>query len=191
MANFVYTTRIAQTGTRQITFANHVVRTFDYVVDCRGFGARPQLPALRGVRGELIYVRTKEVELNRPVRLMHPRYPIYIVPRLDHQFVIGATQIESDYKGPVTLRSGLELLSAAYAVHPGFAEAEILELRADCRPAFNDNIPRIIATDGHMHINGLFRHGFLLAPIITEMAAEIVAGKHLQEFPQALVTSPA
>ena len=37
-----------------------------------------------------------EITLNRPVRLLHPRYPLYIAPKENHIFVIGATQIESE-----------------------------------------------------------------------------------------------
>src|SRR5208337_335145 len=51
------------------------------VIDCRGFAARPELPDLRGVRGEMIRVRTAELKLTRTVRLLHPRYPLYVVPR--------------------------------------------------------------------------------------------------------------
>ena len=149
--------------------------TFDWVVDTRGLGARDDLPDLRGVRGELIYVHAPEVDLSRPVRFMHPRYPIYLVPRAGHVFVIGATAIESDDMKPITVRSTLELLSAAYAVHTGFAEATLLETVVNCRPAFPDNRPRIEHTDGLVRINGLYRHGFLLSPIIVNAAAEFIA----------------
>ncbi len=58
--------------------------------------------------------------LRRPTRLVHPRYPIYIAPKEDHLFVIGATEIESDDLSPASVRSTLELLSAAYTVHTRF-----------------------------------------------------------------------
>ena len=144
--------------------------TFDWAVDCRGLGARTQLSTLRGVRGELLYLHAPEVSLNRPVRLMHPRYPIYIVPRPDNVYLVGATAIESDDLGAVTVRSVLELLSAAYSVHSGFAEARVLETVAHCRPAFPDNKPRLLYADGVMHINGLYRHGFLIAPALIQFA---------------------
>ena len=51
------------------------------IVDCRGFAARDALPELRGVRGEMMLVRTREVRLDRVVRFLHPRIPLYIVPR--------------------------------------------------------------------------------------------------------------
>ena len=152
--------------------ADGVERTFDWVVDCRGLGAQSDLPDLRGVRGELIHLHAPQVELTRPVRVMHPRYPIYVVPRPDHHFIVGATQIESAHAGPIRVRSGLELLSAAYSLHPGFAEAEWIESRVGCRPAFPDNHPRLEMEPGWVSINGLFRHGYLLGPVLAAKAAD-------------------
>jgi glycine oxidase len=143
------------------------------VVDCRGFAARPALPELRGVRGEMIRVRTREVALTRAVRFLHPRIPLYIVPRAVGEFMIGATMIESAEKGAVTVRSAIELMSAAYALHPAFGEAEILEMSADVRPAYPDNEPRVEERDDRIFVNGFYRHGFLLAPAFAERAAEM------------------
>src|SRR4030095_2253162 len=77
----------------------------DRVFDCRGLGARPQWPALRGVRGEVIRVHAPDVLLRRPTRLVHPRYPLYIAPKPEGVFVIGATEIESDDRSPASVRS--------------------------------------------------------------------------------------
>ena len=146
----------------------------DIVVDCRGFAARDALPDLRGVRGEMIVVQTHEVHLTRPVRMLHPRLPLYIVPRDDGRFMIGATMIESERRGPVNVRSALELLNAAYALHPAFGEAEIVELGADLRPAFPDNLPHVRREGRVLRANGLFRHGFLLAPALARQVAETI-----------------
>jgi glycine oxidase len=143
------------------------------VVDCRGFAARPMLTDLRGVRGEMIRVRTREVALTRAVRFLHPRIPLYVVPRADGEFMIGATMIESAEKGAVSVRSAIEMLSAAYALHPAFGEAEILEMSADVRPAYPDNEPRIDERDGRIFVNGFFRHGFLLAPAFADRVATL------------------
>lgn len=142
------------------------------VIDCRGLAARDVLADLRGVKGEMVLLRCPEITLSRPVRLLHPRHPIYIVPRGDGVFMLGATQIETGERGRVTARSLLELLSAAYALHPAFGEAEVLEIGADARPAFADNLPRLRDFGGVLHVNGLFRHGFLLAPALARMAAD-------------------
>ncbi|MBC7132550.1 MAG: FAD-dependent oxidoreductase [Roseovarius sp.] len=146
------------------------------VIDCRGLAAQDSLPDLRGVKGEMVVLRAPDVTLSRPVRLLHPRFPLYIVPRADGVFMLGATQIESGERGRASARSVMELLSAAYALHPAFGEAELLEIGADARPAFPDNLPRLTARGGVLHVNGLFRHGFLLSPAVARMAAGLVTG---------------
>ena len=65
--------------------------------------------------------------------------------------MIGATMIESAERGAVTVRSAIEMLSAAYALHPAFGEAEIVEMSADVRPAFPDNEPRIEERSGRIY----------------------------------------
>lgn len=145
------------------------------LVDARGFAARDRLPDLRGVKGEMLILRSTEVALTRPVRLVHPRHPLYVVPRGEGHYMLGATQIESEDRGRVTARGIVDLLNAAYAIHPAFAEAEIVETGADVRPAFPDNLPRLCRRGRRYAINGLFRHGFLLAPACAEMLAETIA----------------
>ena len=143
----------------------------DIVVDCRGLGARSVLPNLRGVRGERLILRTQELTFHRPVRFLHPRHPIYVVPWGDGRFMVGATVIERDDSGPVSVRSALELLGMAYALHPAFAEAQVIDASAGVRPAFADNVPKVIVRGGTIHVNGLYRHGFLLAPALAELVA--------------------
>jgi glycine oxidase len=138
------------------------------VIDCRGLAARDTQPGLRGVKGEMIIVETDEVELSRPVRLIHPRWPLYVIPRGDNRFMLGATSIEAEDSG-VSVRSALELLGAAYAVHPAFAEARIVEFGSGLRPAYSDNLPRIAIDQQRISVNGLYRHGFLLAPALAEL----------------------
>lgn len=148
----------------------HEQRQFDWVVDSRGIGAKSALPKLRGVRGEILWVHAPEVQLSRPVRLMHPRYKLYISPRPNRHYVIGATEIESESMAPVTVRSSLELLSALYSVHSGFAEAKVEHSFAHCRPAMPDNLPVIDVQPGLITVNGLYRHGYLLSPYVVEKA---------------------
>ncbi len=169
---------VTETQEHQLTYGNQRYQ-FDTVIDCRGLGARTELPELRGVRGELIWVEAKEVELSHLVRLIHPRYCLYLVPRKHNHYIIGATQIESDDLGPMSVRSALELLSALYSIHPGFAEARIIETRTNCRPALKNNLPVIQHQKGLVRVNGLFRHGFLLAPVISqEVCRWLPDGQH-------------
>lgn len=144
------------------------------IIDCRGLMARDVLSDLRGVKGEMLVVRCKDVSLDRPVRLLHPRFPLYIVPRGNGVFMLGATQIESGERNRATLRSVMELMNAAYALHPAFGDAELLEIGVDARPAFPDNQPRIRRLNDRICANGLFRHGFLLAPALARMTTDLV-----------------
>ena len=143
-------------------------------IDCRGLAARDSLPDLRGVKGEMLVLRCPDLALSRPIRLLHPRFPLYVVPHGDGVYMLGATMIEATERDRVTARSLLELLSAAYALHPAFGEAEVLEIGVDARPAFPDNLPRIRQRHGAIHVNGLYRHGFLLAPAMARMVAELL-----------------
>ena len=176
---------------------------FDLVIDCRGLGAKviahsdktnvdvsvksePEtnnhplevneqpLKNLRGVRGELFRLFAPDVHLSRPIRLMHPRYQLYIAPKEHNMYAVGATQIESDDTSPMTVRSAMELLSAAYSVHPGFGEAKIIEHISQLRPAFNDNQPHILANKSLIHVNGLYRHGYLISPVVAQQVVELV-----------------
>ncbi len=147
---------------------------FDHIVDCTGAARIGETGSLRGVRGEMLYLRSDEISLDRPVRLLHPRIPVYIVPRGDGLFMVGATMIETEFQGPVTARSLMELLNAAYALHPAFADAAVVETGAGIRPAFPDNFPRVERRGKLVSLNGLYRHGFLLAPAMAAKVADIV-----------------
>lgn len=140
------------------------------VIDARGMAAA--LPDLRGVRGEMVLLRAPEIALSRPVRLLHPRHPLYVAPRADGVFMLGATQLESADRRGVSARAVLELLSAAYALDPRFADAELVETGADLRPAYPDNAPRVTVRGRVLHLNGLFRHGYLMAPALAAQATD-------------------
>ena len=149
--------------------------------DCRGLAARDALADLRGVKGEMLVLCCPDVALARTVRLLHPRIPLYIVPRGASVYMLGATAIESSERTRITARSLLEMLSAAYALHPAFGEAEVLEIGVDARPAFPDNLPRVTRDGSTVRVNGLYRHGFLLAPALARLAADLVFDKQCQE----------
>lgn len=154
------------------------------IIDTRGIAAKGQLRQLRGVRGEALVLKTRpslsgggDWRQQPVVRLLHPRYPIYLIPRPDDGLIIGASTIESEDDGPISVRSLLELLSAAFSVHPGLAEAQVVGTRTGVRAAFDDNLPQIVRCGKVTAVNGLFRHGFLLAPILAQaVVASVAAG---------------
>ncbi|MGK0441522.1 MAG: glycine oxidase [Pseudohongiellaceae bacterium] len=150
----------------------------DWHIDCRGVGAKPAIKNLRGVRGEVLWVSTREVTLQRPIRLLHPRYKLYIVPKPKQQFVIGATEIESEDLSPISLQSNLELTSALYSLNPAFAEARIINSDVNLRPAMMDNRPYLSFKPSHICANGLYRHGYLLAPSIVNKIINYIEGRN-------------
>ncbi len=152
------------------------------VIDCTGLAAARVLPQLRGVKGEMLLLQLKDFRLQRPVRVLHPRLPVYVVPRGAGQFMVGATLLESDDAERISARSMLELLSAAYALHPAFGEAHIVEIGTAVRAAFPDNLPRLTVRGDTVYVNGLYRHGFLIAPAMARRAARLVLeGAHFPE----------
>jgi glycine oxidase len=143
---------------------------FDFVFDSRGMGAEDDIEDLRGVRGEVFHLVSDEVKITRPTRMLHPRYKIYIVPRPDNLYIIGATEIESEDRSDVSVRSTLEMMSAVFSMHSGFGEARIIKTVTNLRPTLNNNLPKIYYEDRLIRINGLYRHGYLMAPAIVEEA---------------------
>ena len=168
----------------------------DWAIDARGLGARPPLP-LRGVRGEIVTLSLPGHGLRHPARLLHPRHRVYLVPRSGEELVVGASEIESEDRSPMSLRSAVELMAAAQSVLPALSEARIVRLDRHLRPALPDNLPFTHHEPGLLRLNGLYRHGWLLAPALVEQLldeaglAELGAliGKHAPVI-ESLETSP-
>ena len=164
-----WSSRLTRVSNHTLVTADGATHPFDLVFDVRGTGARPDQP-VRGVRGETLWLHAPGLNLQRPVRLLHPRHRVYIVPRADDTVLVGASEIESEDRSPVSLRSAVELMAAAHSVMPALAEARILRMDRNLRPALPDHRPVIHVDDGLVRINGLYRHGWLLAPSLVDEA---------------------
>jgi glycine oxidase len=160
---------VREVAPERLALADGTSHRFSLVFDVRGVGARPDLD-VRGVRGETVWLHAPGHGLTRPVRLLHPRHRVYLVPRPGDIVFVGASEIETEDRSPVSLRSAVELMSAAHSVMPALAEARIARLDVNLRPALPDNEPRIEVEPGRVRINGLFRHGWLIAPALVEDA---------------------
>lgn len=168
----------------KIVLQDHTLN-FDMVFDCRGLGAKSTFSDLRSVRGELIWLHAPEVIIHRPIRLMHPRYSLYVVPRPNQIYLIGASEIESNDQSSISVRAVLELLTAAYSIHPGFCEARMIKTVTHCRPTLADHLPKIKYTDDFAAINGLYRHGYLIAPsLVADVMRWIQHGVNAVNYPQ-------
>ncbi|HVV68399.1 MAG TPA: FAD-dependent oxidoreductase [Gammaproteobacteria bacterium] len=151
--------------------AKNISQSFDMVFDCRGLAAKNRFENLRGVRGELAWLWAPEVNIQRPIRLLHPRYSLYIVPRADATYILGASEIEAEDHSAISVKTLLELLTSAYWLHSGFSEARLIKTVTHCRPTLPDQLPKIKYGKQMIAINGLYRHGFLIAPTL---AADIL-----------------
>ncbi len=173
---FYFSQQVTETGDGFVRANGDLVKA-DLAIDCRGFSAHTSIKDLRGVRGEVVHLRAPEVQISRPVRVLHPRNPVYIVPRKNSEYVIGATSIESEYDGPISVKSMLELLNGVYNIHHGFRYADIIKTHAGLRPALLNNLPRIDVSQKLIRLNGLFRHGYLLGPLFAEAVGSIAHKK--------------
>lgn len=162
--------RVEQIAPGRLVPASGPVCEVDLAIDVRGLGGRDSGMALRGVRGEVVWLHAPGVSLQRPLRLLHPRHRVYIVPRPGDRVVVGASEIESEDRSPVSLRTAVELMAAAQSVLPELAEARIVHMESNLRPALPDHAPRIEHRGGLLRINGLFRHGWLMAPALVQDA---------------------
>jgi glycine oxidase len=171
---------VADVGPGELRLADGRTLRGDLAIDVRGLGAREPLPRdasptgpfadLRGVRGELLWLHAPGVALSRPVRLLHPRHRVYLAPRPGDLVVVGASEIECEDRSPVSLRSAVELMAAAHSIVPALAEARLVHLESHLRPALPDHRPRVEHGPGLLRINGLFRHGWLVAPALVDDA---------------------
>ena len=164
--------RVAHVAPHVLQVLGRTTGKYDFAIDTRGLGARGPGLALRGVRGELLWLHAPGLELRRPVRCIHARHRVYLVPRHGDLVIVGATEIDSEDRTPVSVRSTIELLTAAHSIVPQLAEARIVRLDTHLRPATLDQRPHLHCEPGLIRINGLFRHGFLLAPALIEEALE-------------------
>ncbi len=95
--------------------------------------------------------------------------------------MLGATMVESDDDSAISARALMELLSAAYAIHPALAEARVVESGSGLRPAYPANLPEIHYQNDIFYLNGMYRHGFLLAPMMAEQLMQRLFGEQSYE----------
>lgn len=157
---------------RALENVSSLLTEYDVVFDTRGLGAKDDLPQLRGVRGEAMVVHAPDVSIQSALRLLHPRYPLYVVPRGHGYYYVGATSIDAEDDSPISLKSQMELSSALYCLASKFSEARIIKTITHCRPTLDSAYPQVIDENRLFRINGFYRHGYLLAPAFCHQLIE-------------------
>lgn len=157
-----------------------LAQEYDRVIDCRGFvpGIDQDLFA---VQGEIVIVHCPQVQLQRPLRVIRPDTPFYIVPRAGGEFAIGATAIahadETEWR--VRVSSAMTLLKFATDMIPALFDARIVALHSGLRAAYPSLLPEIRSeADGRiLQLNGLYRHGYLLSPVMAACVVNLIRGE--------------
>jgi glycine oxidase len=135
------------------------------------------VPPLRPVKGQLLRLRDPDGPglLTRVLRSEE----VYVVPRADGTYVVGATMEEQGWDTSVTAGAAFELLRAASELLPGVLELELEDALAGLRPCTPDNAPAIGRGDleGLLWAVGHHRNGILLTPLTAEAVAALAAGE--------------
>jgi glycine oxidase len=138
---------------------------------------------LRPVKGQIMRLHDPAGPglLMHALRIMAPG-GLYVVPRGDGRYVLGATVEERGFDTSVTAGPLFELLRDAIELVPGLSELVVDEMIAGLRPATPDNAPALGPAPGVAGLHwavGHYRHGVLLAPVTAELVVGGLAGEEL------------
>ncbi len=144
---------------------------------------------IRPVKGQYLILKTESPLLQESLRL-YGRYPCYLAPRHDSIYV-GATQQER-HDSDIVAQSVMELLYSAQQILPELSEATLIKCGVSHRPATPDNKPIIgrWLYDNAVIINGLYRHGILLAPWCAQFTLDNVLSINQSQNPLVTCLAP-
>lgn len=140
----------------------------DWAVDCRGAGAGPD-ETVDLVQGQALWLHAPHVSLVRPLRQLHATLRLDLVPRPGGIFIVSAQHTPS-HAGSQPLPDATQLLTMASALVPALADAHVMHLETNLRPARQTACPQIRITPGLLRITGLHHYGWLLAPTVVDEA---------------------
>lgn len=172
------------TGGERVTAAVVLIAAGCWSDSLRGLPPEARLP-IRPVKGQVLRLRDPAGPglLERVLRTSE----VYVVPRGDDRYVLGATVEERGFDTAVTAGALHDLLRDAGDVLPGISELEVEEASAGLRPGTPDNAPIIGpgALEGLHWATGHYRNGILLAPITADLVVDALAGEPVPELAAA------
>ena len=132
---------------------------------------------IRPVKGQVLRLRDPAGAglVDRTIRGEH----VYLVPRGDGRYVLGATMEDRGFDTAPTAGGVYQLLRDMSEVVPGVLELDVEELEAGLRPATPDNLPAIGrgALEGLVWATGHHRNGILLSGLTGELVAAALCGE--------------
>jgi glycine oxidase len=159
---------------------------FAAVVLCTGVAVGQKIPfRVYPVRGEMVSLAPPFGEfLKHTVRIRNKVLgAAYVVPKAG-RILVGSTSEEKGFEQVNTAGGVMDILRKAYAAVPGLYELPLIETWAGLRPSTLNRMP-VVDREGDTkvyHVNGLFRHGILLGPLLGLAAAELIlTGRRMPE----------
>lgn len=131
-----------------------------------------QIP-VKPIRGQLIQMQTEPGALRRVV--WGPEG--YLVPWPDGSVLIGSTVEDVGFDESHTEEAVATLRSAAIALVPSLANAEISSIRTGLRPKGPDDVPllgRSRVISGLIYATAHYRNGVLFTPLTVELVRQLV-----------------
>ncbi|MCS6895619.1 MAG: glycine oxidase ThiO [Bacteroidia bacterium] len=130
------------------------------------------------IRGQMLAIENPSPEwLPAPVRYFNKLAGYgYAVPKRGY-IILGGTVEEKGIDFSLTFGGVLDILRRAYHVFPDLYERRILRFWAGLRPATASRLPLLYQSpDASLYfVNGLYRNGILLLPLIGEGVAEWIS----------------
>ena len=130
-------------------------------------------PAIRPVRGQLLYLHCGE----RPQSRVVWGTECYLVPWHDGSLLIGATVEEVGFDETATAAGVTHLLKSAAALVTTTPSARFDAVRVGLRPGTHDELPLIGSSStmpGVYFATGHYRNGVLLSPLTAKLVADLV-----------------
>jgi glycine oxidase len=135
------------------------------------------------VKGQMVgLIPADEWRLNHPIRIKNKQLGNgYIVP-MRNRIVLGSTSEEMGLDPQCTAGGIMDILTRACRTVPSLYDLPIQETWAGFRPSTLSRLPIVDEHQGVYYINGLYRHGLLLGPLLGKAMAELITtGNRLPE----------
>ncbi len=183
--------RVVRVAAGEVSLASgEVVRARKVVLAAGAWSGELAAVPVRPLKGQVVRLRDPAGPglLSRTLRFSQ----VYLVPRADGRYVLGATMEERGYETTVTAGGVYELLRDAAELVPGVFELEIEETLAGLRPVTPDTLPLIGERDGVLLACGHGRDGVLLSALTADLVADLLTGERSAEArPQLEACDPA
>jgi glycine oxidase len=141
-------------------------------------------PPVRPVKGQTLRLRLPGApRMDHVVRGRVKGVPVYVLPRADGEYVVGASSEETGFDQTPRAGAVYELLRDAQSLLPELGEAVLAEVCTGLRPGSPDNAPLVgpSGLDGLVHATGHFRNGILLSPVTADGVAELITAGALPD----------